>query len=68
MGTPLLEGEEAPDILVNGGGRSPYLLISEHASNRLPKALGTLGLPESELQRHIAWDLGRSRSPAGCRG
>jgi predicted N-formylglutamate amidohydrolase len=34
----------------------------------LPEALGTLGLPETELKRHIAWDLGRSMSPAGCRG
>jgi predicted N-formylglutamate amidohydrolase len=24
----------------------------------LPEALGTLGLPESELKRHIAQDLG----------
>jgi predicted N-formylglutamate amidohydrolase len=58
MGTCLLEGEEAPALLVNGGGRSPYVLACEHASNRLPKSLGTLGLPESELQRHIAWDIG----------
>jgi predicted N-formylglutamate amidohydrolase len=58
MGTPLLEDEEAPHILVNGGGRSSCVLICEHASNRLPRALGTLGLPASELQRHIAWDLG----------
>ena len=58
METCLLEGEEAPALLVNGSGRSPYVLVSEHASNRLPKSLGTLGLPESELQRHIAWDLG----------
>jgi predicted N-formylglutamate amidohydrolase len=58
MGTCLLENEEAPALLVNDSGRSPYVLVSEHASNRLPKSLGTLGLPESELQRHIAWDLG----------
>jgi predicted N-formylglutamate amidohydrolase len=58
MGTCLLEGEDAPALLVNGGGRSPYVLVCEHASNRLPKLLGTLGLPESELQRHIAWDIG----------
>ena len=58
MGTCLLEGEEAPAILVNGGGRSSYVLICEHASNRLPRTLGTLGLPPSELTRHIAWDLG----------
>ena len=54
----LLEGEEAPALLVNGGGRSRYVLVCEHASNRLPKSLGTLGLPESDLQRHIAWDIG----------
>jgi predicted N-formylglutamate amidohydrolase len=54
----LLEGEEAPALLLNGGGRSRYVLVCEHASNRLPKSLGTLGLPESDLQRHIAWDIG----------
>jgi predicted N-formylglutamate amidohydrolase len=43
---------------VNGGGRSPYVLVCEHASNALPKRLGTLGLAESELTRHIAWDIG----------
>jgi predicted N-formylglutamate amidohydrolase len=58
MGTCLLEGEEPPALLVNGGGRSPYVLVCEHASHQLPKSLGTLGLPESELQRHIAWDIG----------
>jgi len=54
----LLEGEEAPALVVNGDGRSAYVLICEHASNRLPKRLGSLGLPASELERHIAWDLG----------
>jgi predicted N-formylglutamate amidohydrolase len=54
----ILEGEDAPALLVNGSGGSPYVLVCEHASNRLPKSLGTLGLPESQLQRHIAWDIG----------
>jgi predicted N-formylglutamate amidohydrolase len=54
----LLEGEASPVILVSGDGPSPYVLICEHASNRLPKSLGTLGLPASDLQRHIAWDIG----------
>jgi predicted N-formylglutamate amidohydrolase len=61
MGNCLLEGEEAPALLVNGSGRSSYVLVCEHASNRLPQALGTLGLPESELQRHIAWDIGAGK-------
>jgi predicted N-formylglutamate amidohydrolase len=61
MGTCLLEGEEAPALVVNGGGRSSYVLVCEHASNRLPQSLGTLGLPEPELQRHIAWDIGAEK-------
>ena len=61
MGASLLEGDDAPVVLVNGGGRSPYVLISEHASNRLPKSLGRLGLPESDLERHIAWDIGAEK-------
>ena len=44
--------------MLNGEGRSPYVLVCEHASNVLPKALGTLGLAASDLVRHIAWDIG----------
>ena len=58
MAATLLEGEDDPVLLMNGNGRSPCMLIAEHASNRLPKALGTLGLAESDLTRHIAWDVG----------
>ncbi len=35
-----------------------YLIFCDHASNRVPAELGDLGLPASELQRHIAWDIG----------
>lgn len=42
----------------NGTGASPYVLICEHASNRLPKGLGDLGLRPLDLERHIAWDIG----------
>jgi predicted N-formylglutamate amidohydrolase len=58
MSAGLLEAEEPPALVVNGDGRSPYVLVCEHASNRLPRRLGTLGLPSAELERHIAWDLG----------
>jgi predicted N-formylglutamate amidohydrolase len=40
------------------GGASPYLFACDHASRRLPRRLGTLGLTEAELGRHIAWDIG----------
>ncbi|MBL6932459.1 MAG: N-formylglutamate amidohydrolase [Rhodospirillales bacterium] len=39
-------------------GTSPFVFICDHASNRIPQSLGNLGLPESELSRHIAWDIG----------
>jgi predicted N-formylglutamate amidohydrolase len=40
------------------GGRSPVLLVCEHASSRLPESLGTLGLAPDALTAHIAWDPG----------
>lgn len=58
MGALLQDDEESPFLAVNEEGRSPFVLICEHASRVLPKKLGTLGLPEVELTRHIAWDIG----------
>lgn len=58
---PLLAMDEPPPYsAINPDGTSPYLLLCEHASNRIPQALGELGLPEAERQRHIAWDIGAS--------
>ena len=42
----------------NAEGRSPFLLTCDHYGRLIPRALGDLGLPESELNRHIAWDIG----------
>ena len=39
-------------------GASTILLVCEHASSRLPKSLGTLGLSAEERNAHIAWDPG----------
>lgn len=44
--------------LLRASGSSPYLLLCDHAGNRVPRSLGGLGLPDAELQRHIAWDIG----------
>lgn len=35
-----------------------WLVLCDHASNRVPPELCDLGLPRSELLRHIAWDIG----------
>lgn len=50
--------EPAPLEVVNAGGASDFVLICEHAGRRIPERLGRLGLPEAELSRHIAWDIG----------
>lgn len=56
---PLLSpGDPAPVTVLRGDGASPFLLIADHAGNAVPAALGRLGLPQSELERHIGWDIG----------
>ena len=42
----------------NRRGRSPLVLICDHASNFIPRQFGTLGLTPRDLTRHIAWDPG----------
>jgi predicted N-formylglutamate amidohydrolase len=49
---------EPPVIERNVSGTSPFLLTCDHYGRLIPDALGDLGLPESELTRHIAWDIG----------
>jgi predicted N-formylglutamate amidohydrolase len=57
--SPLLAADEpAPVEVVNPEGRGAALLTCDHASNRLPRRLGTLGLGREELASHIAWDPG----------
>jgi predicted N-formylglutamate amidohydrolase len=40
------------------GGSSNFVIVVDHASRRIPRRLGNLGLPPAELTRHIAWDIG----------
>ena len=37
---------------------SGVIVICDHASNAVPPEYASLGLPPSELMRHIAWDIG----------
>jgi len=54
----LAPDEPDPVRLLNTGGKSDFVLIADHAGREIPRALGRLGVPESELLRHIAWDIG----------
>lgn len=53
----LLAADEEPAVEIREG-RGSLVIACEHASNRLPRALGSLGLSEADLRRHIAWDPG----------
>jgi len=58
-GTSLLvEGDPPPFTLHNANGTAPLLLLCDHASKAIPKALGDLGISEADLSRHIGWDIG----------
>jgi predicted N-formylglutamate amidohydrolase len=56
---PLLAADEPPPVFEIGlQGRSNFVIVVDHAGRRIPRRLNDLGLPASELQRHIAWDIG----------
>ena len=54
----LAPDEPAAFSLGGEGGRSPFVLICDHAGKRIPRALGDLGVAVGERERHIAWDIG----------
>ncbi len=54
-----LGSDEPPAVeLVNAGGSGSAVLVCDHASNRIPRRLGNLGLDALALADHIAWDPG----------
>jgi predicted N-formylglutamate amidohydrolase len=50
--------QSAAFTVLNPQGRGAMVLICDHASNLVPAELNDLGLPQAELRRHIAWDIG----------
>ena len=55
----LLGAADVPQVREeNAAGRSPFLLTCDHYGRLIPQALGDLGVAASELERHIAWDIG----------
>ena len=51
-------GDPDPVEVVRPSGASPFFLTCEHAGRTFPERLGTLGLADADLDRHIAWDIG----------
>ena len=56
--TLLAADEPQPVCVLRDTGSSDLFLTADHAGSLIPRALGRLGLPETELVRHIAWDIG----------
>jgi predicted N-formylglutamate amidohydrolase len=50
--------EPAAFELVNPNGCGRAILICDHASPRIPRRLGDLGLAAADRLRHVAWDIG----------
>lgn len=48
----------SPAHQIDGDFHLGLLLTADHAKRDLPVEYGTLGLPESEFDRHIAYDIG----------
>lgn len=65
-GSPIAQSQlpafriDAPDSFEHIEGREDagLVLLCDHASNRMPGEYASLGLPETELARHIAYDIG----------
>jgi predicted N-formylglutamate amidohydrolase len=56
---PLLAPDEPnPARVLREAGVSDFVLTADHAGKLIPRALADLGVPASELERHIAWDIG----------
>ncbi len=47
-----------PVRTLRAGGSSPFVLVCDHASNRIPEPYGDLGLTPAQQVMHIAWDPG----------
>lgn len=61
----LAPGEPGPFEVINTTAASPWVLTCDHASNRVPRCLGKLGVTDANLARHIGWDIGAAAVTRG---
>jgi predicted N-formylglutamate amidohydrolase len=54
----LTDQDPAPMRVLREAGASDFFLTADHAGRAIPGALGQLGVPDAEMERHIAWDIG----------
>lgn len=54
----LADGDPDPVEIVGGDLSGDFFLTCEHAGRAVPNCLGDLGVDASEMNRHIAYDIG----------
>jgi predicted N-formylglutamate amidohydrolase len=52
------DGDLSPVVVENPDGAGPFVIVCDHASNRIPQEYELFGLAAEALQTHIAWDPG----------
>ncbi len=50
--------DPGPVISLRAEGMSPFLLVSDHAGNAMPRRLGDMGVAAADREDHIAIDVG----------
>jgi predicted N-formylglutamate amidohydrolase len=54
----LTPADPHPFEILREAAPSAFFLTGDHAGRAIPAALGDLGVPTAEMDRHIAWDIG----------
>ena len=54
----MADEDRNPVRVENPDGAGPFVIVCDHASNRVPQGHGSLGLSSDALLSHIAWDPG----------
>ncbi len=49
---------EPPFVCLPGDPACGCVVVCDHATNLIPRAYGTLGMPADQMVRHIAYDIG----------
>ena len=44
--------------IIEGRSSRPVVLLCDHAGHRIPPEIGSLGISDEQLARHIGWDIG----------
>jgi predicted N-formylglutamate amidohydrolase len=52
------DGDRSPVVVENPDGSGPFVIVCDHASNRIPEEYKSFGFAEAALATHIAWDPG----------